>query len=83
MATHSSILAWRMDRGVWWTMVHRIVKSQTQLKQLSTHTHVQRSSLVLLEEGVCYDQCVLFAKLCEPLPCFILYSKAKLGALSR
>ena len=24
MATHSSILAWRMDRGAWWTKVHQI-----------------------------------------------------------
>ena len=31
-------------------------------------------SLVLLEEDVCYDQCVLWAKLCFSLPCFILYS---------
>ena len=35
------------------------------------------SSLVLLKEGVCYDQWILLAKLCSPLPCFILYSKAK------
>ena len=35
-------------------------------------------SLVLLEEGVCYDQCILLAKLCYPEPCFILY-KAKLA----
>ena len=41
------------------------------------------SSLVLLEEGVCYDQCVLLAKLYEPLPCFILYSKAKFACYSR
>ena len=41
------------------------------------------SSLVLLEEGVCYDQCVLLAKLCYPLPCFILYSKAKFACYSR
>ena len=34
------------------------------------------SSLVLLEEGVCHDQCVQF---CQPLSCFILYSKAKLA----
>ena len=39
MATHSSILAWRIP----WTekpgqaTVHRIAKSQMQLKQLSTH----------------------------------------------
>ena len=25
------------DRGSWWAMVHRVAKSQTQLKQLSTH----------------------------------------------
>ena len=40
------------------------------------------SSLVLLEEGVCYDQCILLAKLYEPLPCFILYSKAKFACYS-
>ena len=33
MATHSSILAWRipMDRGAWWAIVHGVAKSQTQL----------------------------------------------------
>ena len=33
MATHSSILAWRipMDRGVWLATVHGAAKSQTQL----------------------------------------------------
>ena len=33
MATHSSILAWRipMDRGAWWAPVQGVVKSQTQL----------------------------------------------------
>ena len=35
------------------------------------------SCLVFLEEGVCYDQSILLAKLCKSLPCFILYSKAK------
>ena len=31
MATHSSILAWRipMDRGAWQAAVHRVAKSQT------------------------------------------------------
>ena len=39
MATQFSILVWRipMDRGVWWTMVRRVAKSQTGLKRLSTH----------------------------------------------
>ena len=33
MATHSSILAWRipMDRGAWQATVHGVPKSQTQL----------------------------------------------------
>ena len=31
MATHSSILSWRipMDRGAWWAIVHGVSKSQT------------------------------------------------------
>ena len=42
MATHSSILAWRipMDRGPWQAAVHRAAKSQTALKQLSMHVHI-------------------------------------------
>ena len=37
MATHSSILAWRIpvDRGAWWATVHGVAKSQTRLKQFS------------------------------------------------
>ena len=33
MATHSSILAWRipMDRGAWWATVCEVAKSQTEL----------------------------------------------------
>ena len=35
MATHSTILAWRisMDRGVWWATVHRVTQSQTQTEK--------------------------------------------------
>jgi len=38
---------------------------------------------VLLEEGVCYDQCILLAELYYSLPCFILYSKDKFACYSR
>ena len=33
MATHSSILAWRipMDSGAWWAMVHGVAESWTRL----------------------------------------------------
>ena len=45
MATHSSILAWRipMDRGAWRAIVHRVAQSQTQLKQLSTYINYSES----------------------------------------
>ena len=41
MATHSSILAWRipMDRGSWWATVHGVAKSWTRL------THTQQNIL--------------------------------------
>ena len=32
MATHSSIPAWRVDRGAWWATVHGVAKSRTQVK---------------------------------------------------
>ena len=46
MATHSSILAWRipMDRGPWWATVHRVAQSWTRLKQLSMHAHINCKS---------------------------------------
>ena len=38
MATHSSILAWRIPgQRSWWAIVHRVTKSHTRLKWLSTH----------------------------------------------
>ena len=44
MATHSSILAWRipMDRGAWQATVHGVEKSRTRLSaraRVHTHTH--------------------------------------------
>ena len=45
--------------------------------------HLESISLVFLEEGVCYDQCVLLAKLYKTLLFFILRSKAKPACYSR
>ena len=37
MATHSSVLAWRIPgRGAWWAAVYGVEQSQTRLKQLSS-----------------------------------------------
>ena len=44
MATHSSILAWRisMDRGGWWATVHGVSKwdMTEQLQQQQEHTYI-------------------------------------------
>ena len=38
MATHSSILAWRipMDRGAWWAIVHGVAKRR--LRRVPKHS---------------------------------------------
>ena len=40
MATHSSILAWRipMDREAWWARVHGVPESRTQLSDYEHRT---------------------------------------------
>ena len=61
-ATHSSILAWRIPwTGVWQVTIHRVAKSQTQLKQLSTHAYIlsfyfqsMYKFLVFLKEYRCF-----------------------------
>ena len=42
MATHSSVLAWRipMDRGIWWVTAHEVANSWTRL---STHIALKDS----------------------------------------
>ena len=45
MATHSSVLAWRIPWiRVWLAVVHRVTKSWTQLKRLSTQHNIWRRS---------------------------------------
>ena len=39
MATHSSILAWKIpDREIWWDIVHGVTKNWTQLSKQTTVT---------------------------------------------
>ena len=42
MATHSSILAWRIprDRGAWWAAIYGVTQSWTRLKRLSSSISV-------------------------------------------
>ena len=62
MATHSSILAWRipMDRGAWWVTVHSVTKGRTQQGHTHTdihtytHTHTANTShqWVIIQTGL-------------------------------
>ena len=56
MATHSSILAWRItiDRGTWRATVHEVTKSQTQLSDSAQH-----STCVYV---YMYYACIVFSK---------------------
>ena len=51
MATHSSILAWKIlenakDKGAWQSIVHWVTKSQRQLHaHVQTHTHAKSLQL--------------------------------------
>ena len=40
MATHSSILAWKIttDRGAWWATVYWVTKSRTRLSDQAQHS---------------------------------------------
>ena len=45
------------DRGTWWTTVHRVAKSWTQLKQLSTGHHQESPFSEHRTDG--FDNCLL------------------------
>ena len=59
MATHSGILAWRiaMDRGVWWTTVHWVTKSWTQLspKTQKDYDDIESYQQSSSEQMICYQ----------------------------
>ena len=63
MATHSSILAWRipMDEGAWWAKVHEVAKNQTRLSNQTQQCWVWslvHPTLLHLSHGLSYIQTV-------------------------
>ena len=70
MATHCSILAWRipMDRGAWQVTVHSIAKNLTQWKRLGTHHGLYCLQLNVDEEGI-EQLCLLNEWLHAPSHC--------------
>ena len=68
MVIHSSILAWKIP-GAWRAKAHKVAKSRTQLKQLSTFTEVksaeQRITFAFLPMYLCAQSC----RFCDPMDC--------------
>ena len=60
LATHRNILAWKIpkDRGAWQATVHRVAKSQTQLKQLNMRTRPRARILSLLDPDAVHQEVV-------------------------
>ena len=55
MATHSSILAWRipMDRGAWWAAVYGVAQSRTRLKRLSnSSSSLSKLNILIYKMGM-------------------------------
>ena len=45
MATHSSVLAWRLpETGAWWAAVYGVAQSQTQVKRLSSSSRMLKTN---------------------------------------
>ena len=59
-----------MDKGAWWATVHRVAKSQTQLKRLSTQAHrestvVTHSCSVQFSHSVVSDSATPWTGACQ------------------
>ena len=55
MATHSSVLAWRIPRtpgGAWWAAVYGVAQSRTRLKRLSSSSSSRFSLLGSSVHGI-------------------------------
>ena len=78
MATHSSILAWRipMDRGDCWATAHGVTKSWTQLSMYAC-----RYAMRNIFSYVCAELC-LVTQLCPTLVCPTPWSAAAAAAKS-
>ena len=66
MATHSSVLAWRIskDRGAWWAAVYGVAQSRTRLKRLSSSSYPLSLPSFLRVSVV--QSCLT---LCNPMDC--------------
>ena len=79
MATHSSVLAWRIpeDEGAWWAAIYGVVQSQTRLKRLSSSSSrggTLEKSLFFTKNTSCLRTVKYVFKVSEVLVPRIVYS---------
>ena len=55
-----------MDRGAWWAIIHRVAKSQTQLKRLSPHAKLLYN--VVLVSAVQWSELAICINISPPTP---------------
>ena len=71
MATHSSILAWRMptDRGAWWVAIHGVAKSQTWLSSQTelNWTELDTGSFLCMSPSWSLSVCLNFLLIKTPV----------------
>ena len=63
MATHSSVLAWRIPGtgGAWYAAVYGVAESRTRLKRLSSSSSSTEDLCILPQT----NYCCLVTKLCQ------------------
>ena len=65
MATHSSILAWRIPwRGAWWATVHGVAKELDTTEQKQTHTGLSQALVAAAAAAKSLQSCLT---LCDPI----------------
>ena len=65
MATHSSVLAWRIPRdgGAWWAAVSGVAQSWTRLKQLSSSSSSTSNEITIYQKDMRGAQTSLWTQL--------------------
>ena len=55
MATHSSVLAWRISgMGAWWAAVYGVTQSRTRLKRLSSSSSIFVEPILIYLKSIIY-----------------------------
>ena len=71
MATHASVLAWRipMDRGAWWAIVHRSKRDMTEQLSIEHNPFAKQEIKREVTRYLCHSVTKSCPTLCNPMDC--------------